>query len=263
MTVLDVRTRPEALAGCHRAVAAGAAAVVALGGDGTVHLALQALATTGVALGIVPAGTGNDFAVAVGVSPDPATATTRLATAMAAGTVRPIDLGRIDGAGSATRWFGAVFSAGFDAVVNERANRMTFPRGPRRYDLATLVELAGLRARDYRLRLDGVTQPVAAVLVAVGNTSSFGGGMRICPDADPTDGQLDVVIGHRMGRATLIGLLPKVYRGEHVHHPLVTVARAATVEVHVDAVTAYADGERIAALPLTLTCVPGALTLLT
>jgi diacylglycerol kinase (ATP) len=236
--------------------------VVALGGDGTMLAALQAVAEHPVALGIIPAGTGNDFAMAVGVPADPVVAARAAAADLRAGGLRRVDLARIEAAGRHPVWLGAVLAAGFDAIVNERANRMTFPRGPRRYDLAMLVELLGLRARRYRLRLDGVASEVDAVLVAVGNTASYGGGMRICPDADPCDGLLDVVIGGRLSRAALIGLSAKVYRGEHVGHRLVSVTRARVVELASDGITVYADGERVHPLPVTVTCVPGALRLL-
>ena len=129
------------------------------------------------------------------------------------------------------RWYGAVLGAGFDAIVNERANRMRWPRGPRRYDLAILVELARLRPGAYTMRLDGVAHRFDAVLVAVGNCASYGGGMRICPAADPTDGLLDVVVAGPVGRGTLMRIKPRVYAGTHVDHPLVRGYRARTVEL--------------------------------
>jgi diacylglycerol kinase (ATP) len=259
VTTLEAGSAAEAEDAARAALAAGATGLVAVGGDGTVHTALQVVAGTGVPLGIVPAGTGNDFARAVGVPDDPIAAAD--AIAHAAGT-RPIDLARMTGADGRIRWFGAVLGAGFDAVVNERANAMRFPRGPRRYDVAVLVELARLRPRRYTLTLDGVSHTIDAVLVAVGNTASYGGGMRICPAADPTDGLLDVVVAARMGRLTLMRIKPSVYRGSHVEHPLVSSFRARTVTLAADGITAYADGERAFPLPVTVTCVPGALSLL-
>jgi diacylglycerol kinase (ATP) len=139
---------------------------------------------------------------------------------------------------------------------------MRFPRGPRRYDLAILAELARLRPRRYTLRLDGVAHTVDAVLVAVGNTASYGGGMRICPAADAGDGLLDVVVAGAVGRLTLMRIKPRVYRGTHVEHPMVTSFRARTVELDSEGIIGYAAGERTFPLPVTVTCVPGALTLL-
>lgn len=260
--LLCARTPEEAEAACHAAVAGGAGALVAVGGDGTVHRAMQAVAGTAVPFGPVPAGTGNDFAVETGFPADPTAAAEVITAALAAGRARPVDLARLSRPGEADRWFGAVLAAGFDAIVNERANRMRWPRGPRRYDLAIVVELARLRPRRYRLVLDGVAQEVDAVLVAVGNTASYGGGMRICPDADPHDGLLDVVVGGRFDRRTLMRVKPQIYRGTHVTHPLARVYRARTVELSAEGITTYADGERAFDLPVTVTAVPAALRLL-
>ena len=249
-------------AACHAAVREGAAALVAVGGDGTVHLGLQAVAGTRVAFGAVPAGTGNDFATDAGAPADPLAAAAALAGALRDGRTRALDLARMTGADGRQRWYGAVLAAGFDAIVNERANAMRFPRGPRRYDVAIAAELLRLRTRRYSLRLDGRPLEVDAVLVAVGNTRSYGGGMRICPAADATDGLLDVVVGADMGRITLVRLKPRLYQGTHTDHPLVSSYRAATVELSAEGITGYADGERAFALPVTITCVPGALNLL-
>ncbi|AYF27814.1 sphingosine kinase [Micromonospora tulbaghiae] len=260
--LLRARTPSEAEAACHAAVTGGAGALVAVGGDGTMHRALQAVAGTDVPFGPVPAGTGNDFAVDTGFPADPTAAVEVITGALAAGRARPVDLARLSRPGEADRWFGAVLAAGFDAIVNERANRMRWPRGPRRYDLAIVVELARLRPRRYRLVLDGVAQEVDAVLVAAGNTASYGGGMRICPDADPRDGLLDVVVGGRFDRRTLMRVKPQIYRGTHVTHPLARVYRARTVELAAEGITTYADGERSLDLPVTVTAVPAALRLL-
>jgi diacylglycerol kinase (ATP) len=260
--VLEAGTAAEAEGECRAAVADGAAALVAVGGDGTVHRALQAVAGTGVPFAPVPVGTGNDFAADVGYPADPLAAADVVAGALREGRSRPLDLARTTGGDGATRWYGTVLAAGFDAIVNERANRMRYPRGPRRYDLAILVELARLRPRRYTLRLDGVPLECEAVIVAVGNCARYGGGMRVCPDADPTDGLLDVAIGGRFDRRTLVRVKPRIYQGTHVGHPLVDVRRARTVEVATEGITTYADGERALDLPLTVTAVPGALRLL-
>ncbi|MGI5150663.1 diacylglycerol kinase family protein [Plantactinospora sp. CA-294935] len=260
--LLEAGTPGQADAACRAAVADGAAAVVTVGGDGTVHLALQAVAGTGVAFGPVPAGTGNDFAAGTGYPADPLAAVDAIAAAAAAGRTRPADLARMTGPDGTTRWYGAVLAAGFDALVNERANRMSWPRGPRRYDLAILVELARLRPRRYLLRLDGVARELDAVLVAVGNCPSYGGGMRICPTADPTDGLLDVVYAGPIGRTTLTRIKPRVYRGTHLAHPMVHTQRARTVELVAADIVGYADGERALPLPVTVTAVPGAVRLL-
>jgi diacylglycerol kinase (ATP) len=98
--------------------------------------------------------------------------------------------------------------------------------------------------------------------VAVGNTTSYGGGMKMCPAADPSDGLLDIVVAAEMSRSTLVRLQPRLYQGTHVRHPLVSSYRARTVEIHADGITGYADGERACPLPVTVTADPGALRLL-
>jgi diacylglycerol kinase (ATP) len=260
--VLAGPTAAAALEAAREAVAEGAAALVAVGGDGTVHLGLQAVAGTGVPFGVVPAGTGNDFAVEVMVPSDPEAAAKSIAEALVAGRTRQVDLGRATGNDDCVRWFGAVLGAGFDAIVNERANTMRWPRGPRRYDLATYAELMRLRPRRYTLTLDGVVRELDAVLVAVGNTASYGGGMRICPAADPNDGLLDVVVAGRISRTTLVRIKPRVYKGTHVEHPRVESFRVKEVRIAAIGITTYLDGERGCPLPVTVTAEPGALTLL-
>ncbi|MCW3816108.1 diacylglycerol kinase [Micromonospora sp. DR5-3] len=260
--LLEAGTPEEAEAACHAAVTDGAAALVAVGGDGTVHRALQAVAGTAVPFGPVPAGTGNDFAADTGFPTDPVAAVEVIVEALRDGRIHPVDLARLTAADGAVRWYGAVLAAGFDAIVNERANRMRWPRGPRRYDLAILVELARLRPRRYRLRLDGEEHEVDGVLVAVGNCASYGGGMRICPAADPTDGLLDVVVGGRFDRRTLIRVKPRIYQGTHVDHPLVRSYRARTVELDAAGITTYVDGERAFDLPVRISAVPAAVRLL-
>ncbi len=260
--LLHARSGAEAEALCRKAVADDVDAVVAVGGDGTVHQALQAVAGTDVPLGVVPLGTGNDFAACTGVPLDPLHAAASIGLGLRAEVSTAIDLARVSTAGGDV-WFGAVLAAGFDAVVNERANRMPWPRGPRRYDLAIAYELARLRARRYTLHLDDLEVRTDAVLVAVGNCASYGGGMRICPDADPADGLLDVVVGAAMSRGTLARLRPRLHSGTHVRDPLVSSYRARVVRVEAHGIVGYADGERIGPLPLTVTCVPGAVRLLT
>ncbi|MEU4244124.1 diacylglycerol kinase family protein [Actinoplanes sp. NPDC026619] len=260
--LLEAHTSEEAEKVCHRAVTDGAVALVAVGGDGTVHQALQAAASQPVGFGVVPAGTGNDFAAGTGVPADPLRAASAIADALRAGRHRPIDLALTSGTDGETRWFGAVLAAGFDAIVNERANRMRWPRGPRRYDLAIVLEMVRVRPRVYALEIDGVDRGFEGTLVAVGICPSYGGGLRILPDADPADGLLDVVIAAPLSRIAMTRLKPRLRRGTHITDPRVRTFRARQVRLHADDIIAYADGERIGPLPMEITCVPGALRLL-
>ncbi|WP_230196395.1 diacylglycerol kinase [Streptomyces sp. NBC_00080] len=257
-TVLGVDAE-DALVRARAAVADGTGALIAVGGDGLAHLALQAVAGTRTPLGLVAAGTGNDFARALGLPVrDPAAAARLVADALKGARIRDIDLGRVG-----DRWFGTVLASGFDSRVNDRGNRMRWPVGRARYDLAMLAELAAFRPFPYRITLDdGAVREVEATLVAVGNGSSYGGGMRICPGADLTDGLFDVTIVGDCRRRTLLRVFPKVYRGTHIDHPKVTVLRAAMVGIGAAGVSGYADGERLGELPLTARCVPGAVRLI-
>jgi diacylglycerol kinase (ATP) len=249
----------EALDLARAAVAGGTGALVAVGGDGMVSLALQAVAGTGTPLGVVAVGTGNDFARVSGLPVrDPAAAGAAIARALAEGRGRPVDLGR-----TGDRWFGTVLASGFDSRVNDRGNRMRWPVGRFRYDLAMLAELAALRPITYTVAFDDAPErEIEATLIAVGNGSSYGGGMRICADAVMDDGLFDVCVVGPCSRSTLLRVFPRVYRGTHPSHPVVTVHRAARVRLAAADVTGYADGERIGPLPLEAETVPGALRLL-
>ncbi|HEX8003064.1 MAG TPA: diacylglycerol kinase [Mycobacteriales bacterium] len=236
----------------HAAVTDGVDALVALGGDGMVHLALQAVAGTTTPLGIVPAGTGNDLAAGLGLPQrDPLAA----ADVILAGTRRRIDAVRTD----IGRWFACVLGAGFDSVVNERANTLRWPRGPMRYNVAIAAELPRFKALPFTLTLDGEEWRTDAMLVALGNATSYGAGIQITPDAVLDDGLLDVFVLAPVSKLDFVRTLPKARTGSHLGHPAVTVRRAARVTIDSPGVVAYADGERLGPLPLTCECVPGAL----
>ncbi|MDT7536772.1 MAG: diacylglycerol kinase [Actinomycetota bacterium] len=225
-------------------------AIVAVGGDGMAHLALQACAGTVTALGIVPTGTGNDLATALGLPRGDPSASTAL---LVEGAVREIDAVRCGDA-----WWACVLGTGFDAAVNDRANRMRWPRGRRRYDLAILAELRSYRPRHFVLDIDGMQAEVDAMLVALGNAPSYGGGMKVCPNAKLDDGLLDVVVVGPLTRRRFLRLFPRVFAGTHIADPSVTVYRGREVSVSGPA-TAYADGEPMGPLPLSSRVEPGAL----
>ncbi|ROQ62724.1 diacylglycerol kinase [Streptomyces sp. 840.1] len=249
----------DALRRAREAVAGGTGALVAVGGDGMMSLALQAVAGTRTPLGVVAVGTGNDFARALGLPVrDPAAAGRLAAEALKGSAVREIDLGRVG-----DRWFGSVLASGFDSRVNDRGNRMRWPGGRFKYDLAILAELAAFRPIAYRMSLDGgPVREIAATLIAVGNGSTYGGGMRICADAVMDDGLFDVTVVGDCSRTTLLKVFPRVYKGTHLSHPVVTTHRVSSISLEAVGVTAYADGEPLGALPLTATSVPGAVRVL-
>ncbi len=261
--LLRADTRQEALDACREAVAGQPQALVAVGGDGTVHLALQAVAGTPVPLGVVPVGTGNDFASAVGLPTGEHEAIKATVEAIVAGRSNAVDLARVTHFGAVDMWYGTVLSAGLDSSINERANRMRWPKGPRRYDLSILVEIARLAPRDYKLVLDGgEPQELSAMIIAVGNGPTYGGGLRICPDADLHDGMLELTVIGPIGRPAAVRLKSLVRRGIHLRHPAVSHHRVATVEIHGPTTHTYADGERAVALPVSIECVAGAVRVL-
>jgi diacylglycerol kinase (ATP) len=248
------------------AVGAGTGALVVVGGDGMVHLGVNAVAGTPTPLGVIPAGTGNDVPRELGLPREVGAAVTAIATAIAQGGSRRVDAVRCTGT-HGTRWFAGVLAAGFDAVVNERANGWAdgwgWPRGSARYTLAVLRELPAFRQRDYLLELDGVRLETSAMIVAIANLPAYGGGMRIAPGARADDGLLDVVVAGPIRRAEFVRVFPRVFSGRHVDHPRVHVHRAARVRIASEGIVGYADGERVGPLPLDCEVVPGALGLLT
>jgi diacylglycerol kinase (ATP) len=251
---LQGRDAAEALDLARQCVAEGVDTLVVCGGDGMVHLAVQAVAGTGTPLGIVPAGTGNDVARYFDLPrQDPEAAVSRIV----AGRTRTVDLAR-----SGTQYFVTVLAAGFDAVVNERANRMTWPKGQMRYNIATLAELRVFKPLSYTLQLDDREVQLEAMLVAVGNGPSFGGGLRITEGAVLDDGYLDVVIIKPITKPDLMRTYPKLFKGTHVHHPQYEHHLVRSVTVAAPGIVSYADGERFGPLPLTVECAPGALTVL-
>ncbi len=240
------------------AVARGTDALVAVGGDGMMHLALQCVAGTKTPLAAVPAGTGNDFAALLGLPlHDPVAA----ADVIADGAVRTIDAGRITWA-DGSRWFAGVLSAGFDSAVNERANRMRWPKGRSRYNVAIVAELGVFSPLRFDVTVDGTNRQQEAMLVAVGNGVSYGGGMKVCPGALVDDGLLHVTVLGRVSKPEFLRVFPRVYKGTHVDHRAVDVLSGREIRLAAEGAIAYADGERVAPLPVTVTCVPGAIRML-
>lgn len=244
---------------CADAVASGTDALVVMGGDGMVHLGHNACAGTGVPLGIIPAGTGNDFARAAGL---PARWREAL-DVIVAGVTRRIDLMRVDGhlARGSTEYVGSVLSTGFDERVGSRAARQPVDLGAPSYLVAVLQELRRFSPLRYRLTLDGEIRELDAMLVGVANAGVFGGGIRIAPDYDLTDGLLDVTIVHPVSRGTLLKLFPRLLTGTFITHPAVERFRTASITVDGDGLYGSADGEPIGAVPLDCAAAPGALTL--
>lgn len=244
----------QSLALAREAVDSGVDVLVAVGGDGLVHLAAQAVAGSSTVLGVIPAGSGNDLARTLGI---PRRDPERAADVVVGSRTRRIDLIRCG-----TTYVVTVVAAGFDAAVSERAetSRRT---GPLRYVVATLGELRDFAPRPFGLEIDGRLREVQAVLVAVGNGPSYGGGMRVAEGAEIDDGWLDVVVVGAISRLDLLRTFPLIYTGGHTAHPAYERHRARRVRVTgPDGAVAYADGDRVGALPLSVEVVPSALEVL-
>jgi diacylglycerol kinase (ATP) len=233
----------------------GAERVAVMGGDGTVHAALQPLVGSATALAIIPTGTGDDNARTFGIPLGDIAAAVQVALT---GQIQDVDVGRVECV-EADEYFLGVLSTGFDSLVNERANRMRWPTGKARYVAAILAELRTFRPVPYRAELDDREVGGTAMLVAVGNGPSYGGGMRVCPDAQPHDGLLDVTWLGGVRTRTFLRVFPSVFSGKHVESPYVSTGRARRIVLDAPGQVAYADGERIGDLPVEIQAVPGVL----
>ena len=223
--------------------------VISVGGDGLAHLILQLVVPLHIPFAIMPAGTGNDIVRTLGWSLDEVDGYLDRVTTTAA---QPIDLGNVDG-----EWFAAILSTGFDSVVNERANRLSWPKGPQRYNVAIALELPKFKPLTYEISLDTHSITTEAMLIAIGNGRSYGGGMYICPQAQMHDGLFDVMVLEPVSKVEFLKVFPQVYSGSHISHPKVKILRSRRVSLIADAI-AYADGERIGPAPISAECVPNA-----
>jgi diacylglycerol kinase (ATP) len=241
------------------AISQGLDVLAVVGGDGMAHLGVNLCAGTETTMALIAAGTGNDIARGLGLPVhDPLAG----ADVVATGRVRRIDAVRhVDEYGQ-VRWYAGVLGAGFDSLVNERANTWPWPRGQMRYNLAVARELPLFKAIPYAVTVDGVRHETRAMLVVVGNGPSYGGGMRVVPDAAFDDGLADVLILHEISTLEFLKVFPTVFTGTHVGHPSVEVVRGRRITLEAEGIVAYADGERFAALPLTVEVVPGVLSVL-
>jgi diacylglycerol kinase (ATP) len=220
-----------------RAAEDGVERLLVAGGDGTMHHAVQGLAGTDCALGVIPLGSGNDLAGTLGIPPDLEVAVERAAK----GAIRRIDLLRV----------GEVFSAsyagvGFDSEVTRYANEVKVLRGPLIYFYSVIHTLITFEPPRMKVVYDGGAFEGKAMFTVVNNLPRFGGGMRIAPDAQIDDGLLDLVIVREVPKPVLLSIFPKVYGGKHVGHPAVTLVRTRRAEITLDrAMTMYGGGEQL------------------
>lgn len=229
--------------------------IASVGGDGTLFEVVNGVCGTGAALAILPGGTGNDYAKCVGLPTDMLEA----ATVALRGSERMVDVGR----SSSGIYFINVAGAGFDAEVAANVNR--YPKhlgGTIPYVMGILKTMWQFVPQEMEIELDDRVITQKSLLIAIGLGKSYGAGMKITPDADVSDGLFDVCIGGDLGRLELLGLLPQLYKGTHVTHPKVEMARCSRIAVRsTGPIAAQADGELIGSLPLELSVLPGHLRL--
>lgn len=234
-------------------VEAGYEAVVGIGGDGTLHEILAGLPDSGM-LGIIPAGTGNDYARNLGIPAKPREALEALLTAVPT---------RVDRCTVNGRSFLNATGVGFDAKVAKEVQEMSLKAGGAiPYLLALFKQLISHRNTQATLYIDGERLDETVFWVAVGNGSYIGGGMQVCPDARIDDGLLDVCIVGDVGRFEAVANLAKIFKGTHIHHKKVKYLKAHHVRIEGPSLYCQADGELVGATPVEVTVLPGALTLL-
>lgn len=239
-----------------------------VGGDGTLAMVINELcqgapdSVLQLPIALIPAGTGNDFARALGIPYEGADAATRAADLALSGKVRRVDLGEAS-CPDGHAYFLTVAALGFDAFVSERTNRLRWPRGAARYYLALLLELLRLRVLQYRIRAGDAGETVRpGIVLAVGNTSSYGGGMPICSGADASDALLDLTHISPLGRWKFLRLFPLLLRAAHLARAEVHTARFDEAHISAPGLVVYADGERVGTGSVTLRAVPAALPML-
>ncbi|CAB4636138.1 unannotated protein [freshwater metagenome] len=232
-------------------------ALILVGGDGMAHLGVNACANTDIPMAIVPAGTGNDAAEVFGMpASNPAESIRLILDGLS--TPKAIDALRVSHDGVSTWALGSA-SAGFDALVNARANKMRWPKGPNRYYVAMLLELASFKPIKYQSVIDGKPRDFEAMLCVVSNTGVFGGGMLVVPDASVTDAKLDILLVKKMSRLKFVTIFPRVYKGTHITDRDVEIVRGSKISISASGMPIYSDGEYVGQAPFEAQVVPGAL----
>jgi len=244
----------------HAEAAIGASTIDALlvvGGDGIAHLGTNLCAGKNIPMAIIPAGTGNDAAAMLGM---PLTNTAECVRLVLEGLGSPkkIDAIKVSHGGKVTWALGSA-SAGFDALAAARANAISWPKGPMRYYVAMLLELAKFKPIKYQSVVDGNPRDFEAMLCVVSNTGVYGGGMLVVPGASVTDAKLDVLLVKKMSRVKFVTIFPKVYKGTHITDKDVEIFKASRISITASGMPIYSDGEYVGQAPFEAEVVPGAL----
>lgn len=229
-------------------------AVVAVGGDGSVHTAAQVAYKHNLPLGIIASGSGDDVARACGLPHGRNFEATKKAVDHFVHAWKEQDFAEIDVIRTVTsddkeHVVLAVMSCGFDSRVNANSAKMTYLKGTFRYIAAMIKTLTRFSPINYHTIIDGDEKMFQAMLIAIGNGSMFGGGMKVCPSADVRDGQMDLVVVNKISIPTLLWVFPKVFTGKHTNHPKVDELRAEQIWLDAPGEQVWGDGEYLGPSP--------------
>lgn len=250
--LIEARAHAEAAIGAN-----SIDAMVFVGGDGMAHLGTNLCAGKNIPMALIPAGTGNDAAAMLGMPLTDTAQSVRLVLE-ALSSPKKIDAVKISHGGTLTWALGSA-SAGFDALAAARANAISWPKGPMRYYVAMLLELAKFKPIKYQSMVDGNPRDFEAMLCVVSNTGIYGGGMLVVPGASVTDAKLDVLLVKKMSRVKFVTIFPRVYKGTHITDKDVEIFKASKISITASGMPIYSDGEYVGQAPFEAEVVPGAL----
>ena len=251
VSLVQGETISEINASLRQIVTAGQQRLIVAGGDGIIHHAIQALAQSDTILGIVPIGTGNDFCRSLDYPMNIEEAIDR-----AMGDAVWTDLLKVG-----ERWVASVVTFGFSGIVNTKAERLSWPKGPSRYTVATLGALPFLQSKLITFEIDGIHHELNLCLSNIANTSDFGGGMKIAPSANPFDGKANITFVSKIGRIELLLFFRRVFNGSHMNHHKVTGMEAQEIRIATEGLDLWGDGEFLGVTPEIIELVPKALLL--
>ena len=229
---------------------------IAVGGDGTLHHMVNALAGNNKNLGLIPMGSGNDIAINLGIPSD----IKKCCRIIKDQNVKKLDLGLIND----KHYYLCIAGSGFDSEVNDLANKTRYPiKGPSKYTYSVYKTLITFSSKEFTITSNGDDRNIYGMMIACANLPSYGGGMKITPDASATDGLFDICIIKKMSKLHFIKVFPKVFEGKHTDDPNVEIFRTKELKLESDYdFSVFADGEYICKLPAVFKIAPGKLNFL-
>jgi diacylglycerol kinase (ATP) len=223
---------------------------IGVGGDGTIHYMANILAGTNKNLGVIPTGSGNDIAVNLGLPSDVKTC----CSIIKKGAIKKLDLGLINN----KYYYLCIAGSGFDSQVNDLANNTRLPiKGPAKYNYSVYKTLITFKSKRFFMDYNNNHREIFGMMITASNMNSYGGGMKITPDADPEDGLFDICIIKRMSKLHFVKVFPKVYEGKHTEDSKVEIFRTGYLKLDSEyRFSVFADGEYICKLPASFKVVP-------